>query len=108
MRKIHAFASLFVPVLLLGLMWPQAQPKPRLHQLHMRPHWPPLPDGALRTITVTVMVYVFIVRLRRKARLFRRALRLNAGTGAIRSASTEGERVRIMEEWRSGCESYLH
>jgi hypothetical protein len=28
MRKLRGFASLFIPVLCLGLMWPQAQPKP--------------------------------------------------------------------------------
>lgn len=28
MRKIRGFASLFVPVLFLALIWPQAQPKP--------------------------------------------------------------------------------
>jgi hypothetical protein len=28
MRKLHGFVSLLVPVLFVGLMWPQAQPKP--------------------------------------------------------------------------------
>ena len=28
MRKLHGFVSLLLPVLFLGLMWPQAQPKP--------------------------------------------------------------------------------
>ncbi len=27
MRKLHGFVSLFIPLLFLGLMWPQAQPK---------------------------------------------------------------------------------
>lgn len=27
MRKLHGFVSLFIPVLFLGLMWSQAQPK---------------------------------------------------------------------------------
>jgi hypothetical protein len=27
MRKLHRFVSLLIPVLFVGLMWPQAQPK---------------------------------------------------------------------------------
>jgi hypothetical protein len=27
MRKLHGFASLFVPIFFLGLMWPQGQPR---------------------------------------------------------------------------------
>jgi hypothetical protein len=54
-----------------------------------------------------VTVYVCIDLLKLKARQFRRVRRHNAGTGAIRSASTGAERVRVMAAWQSGCENDL-
>jgi hypothetical protein len=48
------------------------------------------------------MVFVCIVQLKRKPRQFLRAQPHSAGTGAIRSASTDQGRVRIMEEWLDG------
>jgi hypothetical protein len=47
---------------------------------------------------------VFIVQLRRKARLFRRVRRRSVETGAIRLASTEAERARIMVGSQNGFE----
>jgi hypothetical protein len=44
----------------------------------------------------------FIVRLKRRDRLFHKVQRHTAGTVAIRSASTDQGRVRIMAVWRSG------
>lgn len=38
MRKLQGFVSLFIPVLFLGLMWPQAQPKPASSS------WSPMPQ----------------------------------------------------------------
>jgi hypothetical protein len=50
------------------------------------------------------MVSVFIVRSKRRDRLFRKVQRRSAGTVAIRSASTDQERVHIMEGWQNGFE----
>jgi hypothetical protein len=58
-------------------------------------------------IIATAMAFVFIVRLSRMVRRSRRGQRLSAGTGAIRSASTEEEPVHIMAVWRNGCETQL-
>lgn len=58
----------------------------------------------LRTITATVTVSVSIDQSRLKALRFQKAQRLSAGTGAIRSVSTDRERVRIMEESQNGYE----
>jgi hypothetical protein len=101
MRKL---LGLLLALALAVPVWPQAQPKPARSPTPQATA-PATTPGPCAADYYRNSDGVCVHRpLRRKARLFRRALRLNAGTGAIRSASTEGERVRIMAGSQNGCE----
>jgi hypothetical protein len=100
MQKIRASVALglFVSILSIGLMWPQAQTKPAPSPTPQATAPATTSGSCVADITETVMAFVFIGPLKHRARLFLKGQPRNAGTGVIRSASTEKERVHITME----------
>jgi hypothetical protein len=102
--KKAIFNLVLLASLISGLMWPQAQPKPTPSPAPQAtaPATTPGPCAADYYRNSNGVCVHRPVKTQNSAVLPGRPL--SAGMDRIRSVSTDQERVRIMEEWQSGCE----
>lgn len=96
MRNLPGIASLLIPVLCLGLIWPQAQPKAAPSPSPPQATAPATTPGPCAGgITGPLMVSVSIVRLRHITRPVPAGATAQSRDGRSLSVSTDVELVRI-------------